>query len=84
MQKKLKQEEIAVVSIIPNPNSRMLKEAANMIGLGIISQESGDHQMAQPLMKNGIEKIKEILLKEKTQNSKLIFEYVSIIFSYST
>lgn len=78
MQKKVKQEELSVSSKIPNPNLNMLKEAANTIGLGIISQESENHEMSQTLMKIGIDKIKEILLKEKSQNNKLIFDYVSV------
>jgi hypothetical protein len=78
MQKKVKQEELSVSSKIPNPNLKMLKESANTIGLGIISQESENHEMSQTMMKIGIDKIKEILLKEKSQNNKLIFDYVSV------
>jgi len=87
MQKKVKQEELLMSSKITNPNLKMLKEAANTMGLGIISQESENHEMSQTLMKIGIDKIKEILLKEKSLNNKLIFDYVSIILGnkyYST
>jgi hypothetical protein len=80
MQNKFRQDEISTSS--PNKNLNLIKEAANSIGLGIISQESGDYKTSKPLMKEGIEKIKHILLRENTQNNKLVLEYVRKFFKY--
>lgn len=71
----LKQDEIS--STTQPKNIDLLRQSANLIGLGILSQESGDYQLAKPLMKEGIDKIKDILLRDTTKNNKLILEYVS-------
>jgi len=76
MQKDLTQKEIAYMLSNTTKNSNLLKDASNFVGLGIISQETGDFQQAKSLMKEGIEKIKEILLNENSQNNKLVLEYV--------
>ena len=77
MKKDLTREEIAYMSSNTTKTSNLLKDATNIVGLGIISQETGDFQQAKSFMKEGIEKIKEILIKENSQNNKLVLEYVS-------
>jgi hypothetical protein len=77
MKKDLTREEIAYMSSNTTKSSNLLKDATNIVGLGIISQESGEFQQAKSFMKEGIEKIKEILIKENSQNNKLVLEYVS-------
>jgi hypothetical protein len=63
-------------NILPSKPHSLIKEAANYVGTGILKQEEGDFTNAKPLIKEGIEKIKKVLIKDNSSEKEIIFEYV--------
>ena len=62
----------------PLKQSGQLKEAANLVGIGISFQEKGEFSKAKPAIQEGIEKIKKVLIKDNSTDKEIIFDYVRI------
>ncbi len=63
--------------------SGQMKEAANLVGVGIKLQEMKEYSKAKTAMLQGIERIKKVLIKDNSTDKELVFEYVRIIKFYS-
>jgi hypothetical protein len=60
-----------------NANTKsQIKEAANLVGKGIQLQDEQDFAGAKPLIQQGIDGIKNILIKENSSEKAILFEYV--------
>jgi translation initiation factor 2 alpha subunit (eIF-2alpha) len=54
----------------------LLKEAANMVSVGIKLQEIKEYSKAKTSMLQGIERIKKVLIKDNSTDKEIVFEYV--------
>lgn len=59
-----------------------LKEAALLVGSGIVYQENGNFEMAQSQIQKGIEKIKELLINDASIDREMLLNYVIIILIF--
>lgn len=55
-----------------------IKQAAILVGAGILLQETKDYEMAKIQIQKGIEKIKELLISDSVLNREMLINYVSI------
>jgi hypothetical protein len=57
----------------------LVKESAGLVGMGLILQEQEDYINSKPLMQQGIDKIKQALVKDNVDNKAMLIEFVKII-----
>ena len=65
--------------MLKSHNSQGLREAANYVSLGLKYQEGKEFSKSKPLIQQGIDKIKKVLIKDDTPDKELVFEYVRIL-----
>ena len=58
--------------------SPQIQEAAKLMGIGIIQQQSGNYEMSKANMTAGIEKIKQSLISDSMIDREMILNYYSL------
>lgn len=55
-----------------------IKQAALLVGSGILLQETKNYEMSKIQIQKGIEKIKELLISDSVLNREMLINYVNI------
>jgi hypothetical protein len=58
----------------------LVKESASLVGMGLLLQEQEDYINSKPLIQQGIDKIKQALVKDNVDNKAMLIEFVYVIF----
>jgi hypothetical protein len=56
----------------------LIKESASLVGMGLLLQEQEDYTNSKPLIQQGIDKIKQALVKDNVDNKTMLIEFVKI------
>jgi hypothetical protein len=59
--------------------SNQLKEASNLVSVGIKLQEIKEFSKAKTSILQGIERIKKVLIKDNSTDKEIVFEYVKYL-----
>ena len=54
----------------------LVKESASLVGMGLLLQEQDDYTNSKPLIQQGIDKIKQALVKDNVDNKAMLIEFV--------
>jgi hypothetical protein len=54
----------------------LVKESASLVGMGLLLQEKEDYINSKPLIQQGIDKIKQALVKDNVDNKAMLIEFV--------
>ena len=60
--------------------SGQMKEATNLVGVGIKFQEMKEYNKSKLAIQQGIDKIKKVLIGDNSSDKETIFEYVNHLF----
>ena len=63
-------------------SNNLIRESANLVGMGLLLQEKEDYINCKPLIQQGIDKIKQALVRDNIENKGILIEFVkSILYS---
>jgi hypothetical protein len=54
----------------------LVRESASLVGMGLLLQEQDDYTNSKPLIQQGIDKIKQALVKDNVDNKAMLIEFV--------
>jgi hypothetical protein len=66
------------VNLTFSKQGSQLKEATILVGKGICLQEKKEYNKAKPIMQEGIDKIKKLLINNNSTDKEIMFEYYTL------